>query len=310
MRIKYEGAHYHIWSKGNRDDYIFHGDGDKEYFVELLSKGQQEYHVEIFAYCVLGNHYHLQIQTPEPNLPEFMHYLGSSYASYLARNDWKGHIFAGRYHSKCVNAEEYMMGLSRYIHLNPVVAHVAKLPEEYCWSSYVYYLQRVKAPSWLNTGWLLDYFGPGVEGAAERYKEFVLAGIQNGNRSPTEGFNKISAIEGAFDGICQLYGIKSLNESGFESPENLKNARRLFIFLAKGYTDSKNKDIADIIGDIGPTAVSNQYQRICAKVREDVQYQRYLYAGLTRLIDEYKLDIAKQPSTKGADPNVEVSGGS
>src|SRR4030042_1953782 len=159
LRIQYEGAHYHIFSKGNRDECIFGKDEDKDYFVYLLSQGQGKYRIEIDAYCVLGTHYHMLIQTPEPNLADFMHYIGSSYGSYLAKNDWRGHIFWGRYNSILVDHEEYLMSLSRYIHFNPIEAGIVELPEQYRWSSYVYYLNGAQSPSWLSTTWIVDLFG-------------------------------------------------------------------------------------------------------------------------------------------------------
>lgn len=286
-RIQNEGAHYHVWSKGNRDDYILNGDEDKDYFVDLLAQGQTRYKVEIYAYCVLGNHYHLHIQTPHNNMPEFMHFIGSCYGTYLTRNKWKGHVFSSRYNSKCINTEEQLKVLSRYIHLNPVKAGITKLPEQYRWSSYVYYLAGVRLPSWLNTRWIVDYFGPGAEGATERYKDFVLAGIKKRIADSSE----IPRIEMVCEAICEMYNLESLDEPGFESEENLRDARSLFIFFTKKYTASTNSDIAGMISDVGATAVSAHYHRMCAKIEGDFEYERCLYAELRELIDEYEIDI-------------------
>ncbi len=299
--MQYEGAHYHIWSKGNGDDYILNGDEDKSYFVDLLSQGHVRHKVDIYAYCVLGNHYHLHIQTPHNNMPEFMHFMGSCYGTYLARNKWKGHVFSSRYNSKYIDTEEQLKILSRYIHLNPVKAGITKLPEQYHWSSYIYYLAGARPPSWLNTRWIVDYFGPGVEEAAERYREFVLAGVNKGIADSGE----ITAIERAYEGICEIFNLESLDEPGFESKENLRNARSLFIFFAKKYSTLENNDIARMIGDIGPKAVSNHYHRICAKIREDAGSRQHLYKELFRLINEYKIYIDEMPSTNVPDTFVD-----
>ncbi|OFW57721.1 MAG: hypothetical protein A2W01_02540 [Candidatus Solincola sediminis] len=287
LREQHEGAHYHIWSRGNKGDYIFEKDEGKDFFVDLLSQGQQRHKVEVYGYCVLGNHYHLHVQTLEENLSEFMHFIGSSYATYLYRNDWKGHVFSSRYNSKHVKNEGQLRSLSRYIHLNPVRAGLTELPEQYCWSSYQYYLLGARPTSWLNTRWIGDYFGSGVESAAESYKDFILEGMEK----VIKNSGRISPIESAYHAICETYNLESLDDPGFESEENLRNARSLFIYLAKQFTDLKNLEIARMIGNAGATGISTHYYRICAKVGENAEYAERLYGELRGLIDEYEIDI-------------------
>jgi REP element-mobilizing transposase RayT len=160
-------------SKGNLDDFILSAGKDKGYFVKLLGKGAEKYRVDVFAYCIMGNHYHLLARTQEANLPDFMHFLLSSYASYMAREGRKGHIFAGRYKAILIDTEEYLLTVSKYIHLNPIKTGMVQSPSEYKWSGYRYYFAKRKTPDWFDREWVNDYFGPGFQGSLDRYREFV-----------------------------------------------------------------------------------------------------------------------------------------
>ena len=131
LRILFEGATYHIFSKGNLDDFILTEKKDKGYFLKLLGEGAEKYVVDIYTYCLMGNHYHLLARTQRANLPTFMHFLLSSYASYLGREGRRGHIFAGRYKAILIDTEEYLLTVSKYIHLNPIKALLVDTPSEY-----------------------------------------------------------------------------------------------------------------------------------------------------------------------------------
>jgi putative transposase len=128
LRIEYEGAVYHIISRGNRGEHIFAEDQDKEYFIETLQTAVEKYKIDLYAFCIMGNHYHLLLTAPQGELGKAMHYIGSAYGSFLRRQKgWVGHVFAGRYKSLCVEKEGYLLELSRYIHLNPVRAGLWKI---------------------------------------------------------------------------------------------------------------------------------------------------------------------------------------
>lgn len=160
LRVEYEGAVYHISSRGNRAEFIFKEDSEKEYFLQILQKAVEKYGIELYAYCIMGNHYHLLIGMPDGTLSKAMHAVQSSYGAYLQRErEWIGHVFAGRYKSLCLEKEGYLLELSRYIHLNPVRAMIVKKPEEYTWSSYRSYAGKEEKPKWLNVGWLLEEYG-------------------------------------------------------------------------------------------------------------------------------------------------------
>lgn len=307
LRIIYDGAHYHVISRGNMNHFIFPDEGDKKYFVSLLGRGAERYMVEVYAYCVMGNHYHLLIQTIKANLPEFMHFLGSSYASYLARKEWKGHIFAGRYKAICIEREEYFLGLQRYIHLNPVRAGITTRPEHYPWSSYAYFVGDSAAPEWLSSDWIKEYFGAEERKNRKALREFMEEGIVSPSAYPWDRvvaqsilgsddfvkkilesqpvadspeilgrgcFAKQLTLEQVEEGVCERFGLLDLTREAATSSEVLRSARKLLIYLAKEYTVSTNRQIGETIGVNNPYAVANQYTRIRRRLREDARFVR------------------------------------
>jgi|GEM_PF-700743 len=184
LRIKYKNATYHAYSRGNRKERIFLDDCSAEFFLRRLGKCAERFEVSIHAYCVLSNHFHLLLTTPEPVISEFMHDLLTSYASYLVKRGWVGHVFAGRYSSQVVKEDRYLLQLARYIHLNPVKAGLAESPDLYPWSSWHAYASNrggsgsgemvSEGMGWLDTDLLLSKFHQERDVAAERFVEFVL----------------------------------------------------------------------------------------------------------------------------------------
>ena len=187
LRVEHEGAVYHILSRGNKAESIFQEDSDKEYFLDVLSRAAERYGTEVYAYCIMGNHYHLLVGAPLGMLSEVMHMIQSSFGSHMRRNrKWIGHVFAGRYKSLCVEKEGYLLELSRYIHLNPVRAGITKMPEEYNWSSYRYYMGEKRKPEWLKMEWLLQEYGKTYTAAQRKYRDFVEAGMRTAAVFPAD----------------------------------------------------------------------------------------------------------------------------
>ncbi len=108
LRVEHEGAIYHILSRGNKAEFIFQDDAGKEYFLQVLEKAAQRFGIEVYCYCIMGNHYHLLIGVPLGKLSRVLHMIQSSFGSYLRREQkWIGHVFAGRYKSLCVEKQGY-----------------------------------------------------------------------------------------------------------------------------------------------------------------------------------------------------------
>jgi len=176
LRIEYPGAFYHITSRGNEQKDVFRTIADREKFLSYMETASERYGAVIHVYCLMSNHYHLLLETPLDNLSQIMRHINGAYTTYFnAAHHRSGHLFQGRYKALVVEADVYAAELSRYIHVNPVRAGMAEEPGRYAWSSYRFYVGQAKAPAWLNTGFILDYFGRKVSDAHKGYREFVHA---------------------------------------------------------------------------------------------------------------------------------------
>lgn len=170
LRIEYPGAFYHVMHRGNAQSDIFLSDRDREKFLEYLRDSVERYELKIHTYCLMTNHYHLLVETPQANLSQAIKWINVSYAAYFNRKRQRsGHLFQGRFKAIVVDADEYLKQLSRYIHLNPIRAKMVNQLKDYQWSSYPTFSGYKKAPEWLETGWLLSLFGK----SKKRYRQFV-----------------------------------------------------------------------------------------------------------------------------------------
>ena len=174
LRIEYPGAFYHVMNRGQRQDAIFDDDCDRERFLSCLERMSRQFAVRIHAYCLMTNHYHLILETPQANLSRAMQWLNVSYAAYYnRRHGYAGHLFQGRYKAIVVEADEYLESLSRYIHLNPVRAEMVASPWEYPWSSCRFYAEPLQMPGWLYVDRLFAGFGKNRRAARKRYRTYV-----------------------------------------------------------------------------------------------------------------------------------------
>jgi REP element-mobilizing transposase RayT len=181
LRIEFAGALYHLTARGNARADIFSDDADRQLFLELLGKEIAQQGWQCYAYCLMGNHYHLLIETPAGNLITGMRRFNGVYTQAFNRRHGRvGHVFQGRYKSILVDKDSYGLELCRYIVLNPVRARMVKRPENWAWSSYRATVGAITAPAWLNADWVLEQFGR--RGAKAAYQRFVAEGI--GRTSP------------------------------------------------------------------------------------------------------------------------------
>ena len=181
LRIEYPNAVYHITSRGNARSKIYKDNKDRELFLEILGSVIKRYNWLCHPYCLMDNHYHIMIETPEPNLSLGMRQLNGVYTqAYNRRHKKTGHIFQGRYKAILVEKEEYLLELCRYVVLNPVRAGIIKRPEEWRWSSYLAAIGKTKTPLYLTVDWILGQFGSKRKKAEKRYAEFVKAGNNKG----------------------------------------------------------------------------------------------------------------------------------
>ena len=158
-RIEYEGALYHVFSRGNHQQDIFLIDEDRRSFLIALGKMSERFDVAIFCYVLMGNHYHLLLRTDRANLSKSMQWLGTTYTTrFNRRHSRNGHLFQGRYKSILVENDSYLLQLSYYIHRNPLRAGLVKRLIDYKWSSYPEYSYDRHRPEWLKTELILSQF--------------------------------------------------------------------------------------------------------------------------------------------------------
>ena len=144
-------------NRGRQQEKIFHSDHDSVLFKDLLMESTEFWGVNICAHCLMPNHYHLLIQTPQANLSRFMRHANGIYTQRFNRNhEADGPLFRGRYKSILIGEENYLLDLVRYIHFNPCKAKLVKTPEEYKWSSYTAYVNESNDEKWLRSDLILD----------------------------------------------------------------------------------------------------------------------------------------------------------
>ena len=177
LRLEYAGALYHVTARGNHQEDIYEDDDDRLAFLSVFEDVCQRYNWVCHAYCLMSNHYHLLIETPDANLSKGMRQLNGVYTQSFNRNHKRvGHLFQGRYKAILVEKDNYLLELSRYIVLNPVRATMVRSAREWPWSSYRAMVGQIKNPAFLEVNWVLSAFGKRKKNAITAYKKFIAEG--------------------------------------------------------------------------------------------------------------------------------------
>jgi putative transposase len=176
-RIQFAGALYHVTMRGVDRRAIVKDDVDRELWVALLARAVAKARPALHAWCLMTNHFHLLVDTPQANIAALMQLLNASYAQMFNRRHGRsGPLFQGRYHSLLIEREAHLLETARYIVLNPVRAGICDRADEWPWSSYRATAGLIRQPRYLSTSWLLQQFARDVETAQRRFAEFVAEG--------------------------------------------------------------------------------------------------------------------------------------
>jgi putative transposase len=298
LRIQYPGAFYHVTSRGNEQKAIFKSQKDREKFLEYLESAVVRYGAVIHVWCLMDNHYHLLVETPEGNLSQIMRHLNGAYTTYFnVKRKRAGHLFQGRYKAILVEADQYAAELSRYIHLNPVKAGIVDKPEGYVWSSYRNYIGRAKTTAWLETQFILSSFGSRITAAETKYRQFVEEKLEKPFDSPLQAV-VASTLLGSHEFVREV-SEKHLGETPDERnmpaarelvqrpsideiilkvedeiPEE-KLLRNISIYLCQKYSGAKLKEIGKRFG-ITDAAVSQTSRRLVLKAETDSKLGKIL----------------------------------
>ena len=298
LRIEYEGAFYHITARGNERRRIFFAMGDYDKFKEYLLEAQEKFGYKLHCYVLMGNHYHLVIETPHGNMNKVLHYVNGSYANYInKKRNRSGHLLQGRYKGILVERDVYLLELSRYLHLNPVRAKIVGRPEDYHQSSYRSYLKNRKE-SIVTTDLILGMVSDDGKATRRAYREYVEKGMEEESRNPLENVYG-GVILGGRDFIKQALGTlredaldqeeiarrRELSKfemedvidavcSYFRVPadrlaEGSKDLRDTAIYLLKRHTSVMNREIGELFDGLSYSGVSKANQRLTVRMTGD-----------------------------------------
>lgn len=306
LRIKYEGAFYHVTDRGNERREIFQTKKDYERFNQYLMGAKDKYGFLLHGYVLMTNHYHLIIETSKANLNRIMHYINGSYTTYFNRKQGRnGHLFQGRYKAILVDVDHYLLELSRYLHLNPVRAGLVKRPEEYPYSSYRSYITREKEEM-VHRDRIWGMISEDGRNGAQKYRRFVEEALGKDLESPLKrvyggvilgGDKFIRDVLRRMEGKDvqrqdisyrrQLRVTKDVEEiihaigSYFNvTREVILEDKRVFrnvaIYFSKKYTGLTNREIGSFLGGISYSAITRVYQRFGEKMLKDRELRKQI----------------------------------
>jgi REP element-mobilizing transposase RayT len=273
-RIEYDGAFYHVVTRGNRRETIFRDKKDFLKYLEKLSNYKKRYHFRLYSYVLMSNHIHLLIETRETPLSKIQQGINQSYTMYFnIRHKTVGHLFQGRYKAILCDRDAYLLSLVKYIHLNPVRARMVRELEEYKWSSHKYYVGKEKKNSIVDSDHVLRMFSENRMTSRKLYSEFMGDGIavkrENVYRTidqrvlgseefldsvmekydvevEKEKREKEHSLEEIVKGVENVKGVTLIQMRGQSKLAQISSGRKLFIVIAREY-GYKGKEIAEYI---------------------------------------------------------------
>jgi putative transposase len=189
LRIHVPGAFYHVTLRGNHRQDIFFSPGDRRLFDEITSEVISRFSARLHAYCWMTNHVHMVLQVADAPLGKLMLRIAGRYARTVQKRlRTTGHLFEKRYYPVLIDADEYLLEVIRYIHLNPVRAHMVRHPSDYPWSSHSVYLARSSQP-WVTTDFALKMFHSEYDRAVAAYSRFIDEDVASPSASPLDERN-------------------------------------------------------------------------------------------------------------------------
>lgn len=272
-------------------------------FLALLGETAQAFQSEVHAYSLMDNHYHLLIHTPQGGLGRALRHLNGVYTlRYNRRNKTDGPLFRGRYKARLIEAEDYLLAVARYIHLNPVEAGLVKDPAQHSWTSHCDYLKGNKKTDWLITEEILSRFG----GSRKDFHAYVMervptkekdelkkAGLFLGSKCFKEWVyqNWVSATktneipkkqrrlkwDGSLKGIMEHVAfMHDINVTDLRncSSRQRNDARSIAIYLARKLTGVPQKDLARWMNVKNPYAIAKAQQRFAERVSTDSKLRK------------------------------------
>lgn len=283
-RIHAPGAMYHVTLRGNHRQDIFFTPDDRSLLTRIVREILVDCSAQLHAYCYMTNHVHALFQVSDTPLSKVMLLIAGRYArSVQARLQTTGHLFEKRYHSLLVDADEYLLTLLRYIHLNPVRANLAPSPDDYPWSSHHAYLGRRSEP-WVTTEFALRMLGPDRQRAIVAYEAFVSSTpthsplLERNERDPRvlggdafaqrvlgdnwKSRSSSDALQRVIDDGCAKFGVTAIE---LRSPSRLLNLARARAWIAEQAVSARIASLA---------SVARYFNRDGSSIRQAVRRRR------------------------------------
>ena len=323
LRIEFDGAVFHVTARGNERRDIVRDDQDRRRWMEWLARVVERYQLDLFSLALLNNHYHLFLETPHGGLSAAMQTLNGSYTSYFNRRHGRaGHLFQGRFKAILVEREGHYAEISRYVHLNPVRAGLARRPEEYEWSSFRGYYREKWAVDWVNYSRVLGEYGSDAQQARRAYRKFVDEGLQGQVEPPwrdvvhglilgSERFvAKVRAmvasrpddravpvlrllragptLEAIAEEVARAYGL--VREGLLRPGRGRTEARDVVLYLARECAGLRLQQIGEGLGGLSPAAVSKRAKAMREQLARDTRLRdRVSHIRQTVLKEKVKL---------------------
>lgn len=291
LRINYTGAFYHVYHRGIERRKIYQNKADYALFLKILSETHRQFKIIIHAYCLMNNHYHLFIETPEGNLSRAMRHLNGVYTQKFNKKYSRvGSLFQGRYRAKLVDQESYGLQLARYIHLNPVKAKMVKTPDAYVYSSYPLYLGRAEGVEGVEMQWLLGQLGNRISTARREFEKYTMSAV-DANWKPSDHVQGRVVLGEAsfFKKICKKY-IKQAEDPEISELREIKKTldgekiekmiesanmaerekRKCLVYLLKRHTPLTLNEIAvRVDGNVGYSGISKLVSRFEVELKNN-----------------------------------------
>ena len=297
-------------NRGRRHEVIFPGGEDCQRFMDLLQEGSTMWNVRIAAFCLMPNHYHLLIQTPDANLSRFMRHVDGVYTQRFNRfHKCDGSLFRGRYKAILVEADTYLLDLVRYIHSNPLRAGLVSRLDRYAWNSHKAYFSRSGKWAWLHNEPVFSMLCQAGEDSAKAYRAFMaqdesddLTAVLSKRNVPSilGSDDFVSWVKASFQSlrshrevpasrllapslkaiqsaVCSGYGIDR-NEL-LSSRRGMSNdARNVGIYLARRHSGQTLATIGDAFGLEHYSSVSSVVSRMKQRIANDRSLRRKVEA--------------------------------
>jgi REP-associated tyrosine transposase len=301
IRIEYPGAVYHVICRGNNRQGIYRDDEDRRRYLEKLSYYCQDKKVDLLAYCLMSNHVHLLLETPQGNLSKMMQAFQTSYTVYFnKRHGRTGHVFEQRYKAMLVEKDNYLLQVSRYIHLNAMSTKLAERAQDYRWCSYGSYLKGRGIPG-LKTETVLGQLNGSKTRQLQQYREYVEGGQEERLKNPApevrqqiyvggEEFIEATQKRGKalpiterryslrriIKSVSAVTGIGETEMRQRQRGEAIKASRELLCYVARHHGQVRMSELAKLLQVKESSTPSHAVRRAEERLKVEGNFRRLL----------------------------------